>query len=176
MSDEYEEIEVTDFRMIGLVAAILLAAAVLISLVVIGVITIPNLDYPNPVLDFPEFIPKIELPELLTETSKGLTEELSEVVKPIDVEKPVVEQIVDPFNHTQNKPIIDLESQYDKLVNGFLRLGLEESEIKTVLDDDCVNWVINGTLTTLPEQYQESKFDTLVSAKGELCGVIPDDE
>ena len=68
MSEEYEE--VYDFKKIIIVGGIIALVVILSALVFISINTdwfesFENwLEFPNPILDFPEFIPKIELPTM----------------------------------------------------------------------------------------------------------------
>jgi len=68
VSDEYEE--VFDFKKIAIVIGII-GIVVIIVIFFAGLFTssLFNTDFPNPILDFPEFLPEIELPEMTQQQS-----------------------------------------------------------------------------------------------------------
>ncbi len=62
MSEEYEE--VYDFKKIIIIGGIIALVVILSAWVFISINFESWLEFPNPILDFPEFLPEIELPDL----------------------------------------------------------------------------------------------------------------
>jgi len=148
LSDEYEEVEVTDFRAVGIVAAILLAVGIVVGIFVFGDLN-------------------IKVPAMILPTDESIEEiiERKQEEKGIEPEK-FFEAITNPFDHKQDTPVEETRSLNERLMKEFLSFGLEENDIAYVLADNCSKY-INGT--NIDERFQDIQFEKLVQVKTELC-------
>jgi len=67
VTEEYEE--VYDFKKIIIIGGIIALVVILSAWVFISINFESWLEYPNPILDFPEFLPEIELPDMTQQQS-----------------------------------------------------------------------------------------------------------
>lgn len=156
MSEEEWE-EVTDYRKITALG-IITAVVIFFGLVYFGIIDIYVLDFSQ-----------INLPEINQETKVDQTEKPKQDIKPVKQGEPDnTPKQTDPFNHNQNEiPFEEVIPVDQQLLNLYLEFGLNETDIRLILSDDCSKYQNNTDVVI--ENYEHLQYQGLITAKIELC-------
>lgn len=173
MSEEYEEVEVVDFKAVGIIAVIIALVGVGVGVFAFGIIEFPEIPITDEPLD--EIIQRNQEDREMVEPQSDPTRfengTIIPIIEPEPKQKPkqipeqVFEIITNPFDHRQDTPVETLTLN-ERLMKEFLSFGLQEEDIAYILTDDCIKY---GNSTNLDERYKDIQFEKLVQVKTELC-------